>query len=423
MKRSGPFAISLLLLLATGCTQPQKPDTPPPPVDIEHPDLWRPGCNIVQEREDRYVIQVRGSMALEQSEQYTARRLRGSLLREAVVLAIRSLIGSDRYEEQKSRLEHKVEQARDYIKNDRELARQVREYRLALSLEVTIDRMRLRRDVERSFDTPPVPMVVAIYGTTAVPREQLNLLGDHLSIELGRLGFRPKLFDLVRDRIALSQGIRGEELDRFLQGYLERPKADAGWEAVLAILQQQGRIVIGFNVYELQRTSGRRYAGMRVRAVDLFHDSSVGAKVDSASASLGDRPADIVETELLDSLGKKLAQEVAPEIFTHIQRENSSSDAGAAGATDNTVSLVFDGFTQEQEDRLLYMVRRRLDHNPELLPRRGNEPLEVKVRLQPRTTRLELREKLRELLRDSGMECELSRATSEGPLRITKKEE
>ncbi len=423
--RSLSLALAALLACVAGCTNaPPPPPVPPrvvvPPerrdVVIDRNEMF--GHRIEPQAEE-FTFLVRGNIAVTQSVDMARIDLYDQLRRDALTYVIKKTKSPSWFDQNRGRMEDLLSQSQNYIRETNLAREEVYDdgRRIGAQVVFIVDRARLARDVDRVGDTPVTTrnqMLLTVHGATAVEADLLTDVAHRLSARFDEAGFEVRLWDDVRTEIAEDRNLRDVEVDSFMKRLVEDPKyaPDDKYQGTLTLLRRYGRLLLSYNIYELRVDRGEVQVGIKVHLRDADRGAVVVSDQGSLARPVGSRTVTIAKTEAVAELAGQLSERMSTEATTwYLRLQERPTEA---------IELAFTGFTPEQEDQIVRVLRDRLDRDVQVTPRDGTLVVSVN---HPRSRLLDLRDSVEKLLKSEGLPFTASRpSTEEARIQFTRKE-
>jgi hypothetical protein len=297
------------------------------------PSYWEP--NLTSDR-GQFVVTEWTPVAGD--EELAARTVREKALQRAVESVVRDLLGDpSRYGEAENEIQRLfVGQFQKYVAAHEVIERRLfdGQRKLGLKVRVDVDRERLQGDLqaERIAATTAARVILITRkpaeGASVSEDAQAHLddMGEHLSGEMSRRGFEPRLWkDVRREMRELLQAQDWAEQVEFIEQFVLdsdwRSPDDERYELPLILLRTQGRYLVGYRFLELGRVGLALNATMRADLYDLLNGASLGYWTHSDRTPIGDRTLIEARQELVNKAVDALTTKVAAELTDHLARE------------------------------------------------------------------------------------------------------
>jgi hypothetical protein len=273
--------------------------------------------------------------------------------------------------------------------------------RVGMRARVRIAREKLQRGLQEEGILRAAPLRIILVLRKGGGLEHADDLAEGLSRDLADRGFRPKLWNDVRRSIAERRDDGDRAVDAMMSKYVEesdwrRPEDDR-YELPLLLLRTEGRLLVGFQVVEMQKVDLAYHATVRADSYDLLNGQSVGYDVVSARRPIGGDSLAGARQQLIQDLCGQLVQRHVTKLVDFVERERRRARA--------PYELSFEGYGDGERARIESLLAAVLSEDVDV----SSDGRALRARARVARDPIPLRDELSRTLRVVGLPARASR--------------
>lgn len=356
--RKASFSLITLVAL-TACSDPPKRQDRPPP--SKNP-AWKHEEFIQGD-----VVTFQDSVQVTGSEEEARARFETTARKSAVACAVKDIIKDEKKLKDNDGLIRGdlVERPEPFVvKLDMENHDSTDGGTFSARVKLTLSRAKLekaleeRNLLERSAQRMRVIVVVqkpapGVEGS-GMEKAYLDDLALDLSRALADAGFQATLWKDARLRLAERRDTPDPQLEKFLSTYVEesswRKPEDERYALPLLLLRTEGRLLIGFQIVELEKKELAMRTLMKADAYDLVNGQSLGYETERGELAIGDLTLVEARQQIVTETARKLTKKILDKTLSFFHKQMADESRAPS------YTFRFDGWDEKQ----LSTIRRHL---------------------------------------------------------------